>query len=71
MLGEGVLGAELLGGKHCRPDHYSAESISLITSGVRRFLNRARQKQTITGATRGSRTRPLFITHCTRDDIEP
>jgi len=66
---EGVLGAELLGGRHCRSYHYSAESISLITSGVRRFLNRARQKQTSPGATRGSRTRPLFITHCTRDDI--
>ena len=61
---EGVLGAELMGGHHARPLHYSSESISVITAGVRRFLRRTRHKQSEHGS-----TRPLFITHCTRDDV--
>lgn len=53
--------AELLAGLHCRSKHYSHLNVELITTGIRRFMRKATQFD--------QWRRPLFVTHCTRDDV--
>ena len=54
---------ELLAGHDCRTMHYGVTDAFLITTGLRRFLRRAFHER------RRSWRRPLFVTHCTRDDL--
>ena len=59
-----LLGAETISGEQYRPMHYSADDVEVVTVGLRRYL-----RKQLEGARSGTRQRPLFITHCTRDDV--
>ena len=59
-----LLGAEMISGEQYRPMHYSADDVEVVTVGLRRYL-----RKQLEGARSGTRQRPLFITHCTRDDV--
>ena len=59
-----LLGAEMISGEQYRPMHYSADDVEVVTVGLRRYL-----RKQLEGARSGSEQRPLFITHCTRDDV--
>ncbi len=59
-----MLHGELIAGYQCRGLHYGAGDVTAVTTGVRRFLRKTRHRQR-----HANERRPLFVTHCTRDDI--
>lgn len=61
---ERLLGAELIGGHTLRSLHYGADDVVAVTTGLRRYLRKTQHRQQNEGE-----RRPLFVTHCTRDDI--
>ena len=61
---EQLLGAELIAGERYRSLHYGADNVQLVTTGLRRFLRKAQSTQA-----EENWKRPLYVTHCTRDDI--
>ena len=61
---ERLLDGELISGKAYRDLHFGTEDINCVTTGVRRFLRKTHFRQ----SERRER-RPLFVTHCTRDDV--
>lgn len=60
---ESTLGGQLIAGERCRGIHYQPVDAFLVTTGLRRFLRRAFEHRGRTW------TRPLFVTHSTRDDL--
>lgn len=60
---EGALDAKLLAGGRCRGLHYGSNDAFLVTTGLRRFLRRAFEQRA------ENWTRPLVVTHATRDDL--
>ena len=61
---EHLLGAELIAGQRYRKLHYGADNVQIVTTGLRRFLRKAQSTQQ-----EENWKRPLYVTHCTRDDI--
>jgi len=59
-----VLGAKLISGEKFSSLDYNLTDAFLVTTGLRRFLNRAFQSNA-----RKVWKRPLFVTHSTRDDL--
>lgn len=60
---ESVLNAKLISGDHCRDLNYSMDEVEVVTTAPRRFLRKMMSMY------RAGIRRPIFITHCTRDDI--
>ena len=61
---EKLLEAEFISGQRHRDLHYGASDLACVTTAVRRFLRKANYRET-----ERKDMRPLFITHCTRDDV--
>jgi hypothetical protein len=61
---EKLLEAEFISGQRHRDLHYGVSDLACVTTAVRRFLRKANYRET-----ERKDMRPLFITHCTRDDV--
>ena len=61
---EKLLEADFIAGQRFRDLHYGVDDLACVTTAVRRFLRKANFRETRKGD-----KRPLFITHCTRDDV--
>lgn len=59
-----LLDAEFAAGQRYRELHYGVADMQCVTTAVRRFLRKTEYRQSELGA-----RRPLFVTHCTRDDV--
>ena len=61
---ERLLDGELISGRRYRDLHFGTQDLACVTTAVRRFLRKTHFRQA-----EKNETRPLFVTHCTRDDV--
>ena len=61
---ERLLDGELISGRRYRDLHFGTQDLACVTTAVRRFLRKTHFRQS-----EKNETRPLFVTHCTRDDV--